>query len=77
MIGAAAGMLILQLGDVRSAVMFIFIYSLISELAETFTRGGRSFFTDVTALIMAVLCGLAMYLEMYFERKKKEKNLEI
>lgn len=76
-IGAAAGMLILQLGDVRSAVIFIFIYSFISELAETFTRGGRSFFTDVTALIMAVLCGLAMYLEMYFERKKKEKNLEI
>lgn len=76
-IGAAAGMLILQLGDVRSAVMFIFAYSLVSQLAETFTRGGRSFFTDVTALIMAVLCGLAMYLEMYSERKKKEKNMEI
>ena len=76
-IGAAAGMLILQLGDVRSAVMFIFAYSLVSQLAERFTRGGRSFFTDVTALIMAVLCGLAMYLEMYSERKKKEKNMEI
>lgn len=74
-IGAAAGMLILQLGDVRSAVMFIFVYSFVSELAETFTRGGRSFFTDVTALIVSVLCGFSMYLEMYAERKKREKDL--
>lgn len=76
-IGAAAGILILQLGDMRSAAAYLFMYSLTSELCEAFTTGGRSFGTDLAAPGMAVLCCLSMFLEMYEEKKKKKKEQEI
>lgn len=76
-IGAAAGILILQLGDMRSAAAFLFIYSLTSEFCEAFTVGGRSFGTDIAAPGMAVLCCISMFIEMYEEKKKKKKEREI
>ena len=75
-IGAAAGILILQLGDMRSAAAFLFIYSLTLEFCEAFTVGGRSFGTDIAAPGMAVLCCLSMFIEMYEEKKKKKKERE-
>ena len=75
-IGAAAGILILQHGDMRSAAAYLFIYSAASELAEAFTTGGRSFGTDIAAPAMAILCCLSMFLEMYEEKKKKQKERE-
>lgn len=76
-IGTAAGILIIHLGDMRSAAAFLFIYSLTSEFFEAFTSGGRSFGTDIAAPAMAVLCCLAMFIEMYEEKKKKKKEREI
>lgn len=74
-IGAAAGVLILQLGDMRSAVAFLFIFGVTAELAEAFTVGGRNFGTDIAAPAMAVLCCIDMFLEMYAEKKKRKQNL--
>lgn len=76
-IGAAAGVLIIRLGDMRSAVSFLFINSLTAELCEAVTKGYRSFGTDLAAAGMAVLCILTMFLEMHEEKKKKEKELNI
>ncbi|MGN0638809.1 MAG: hypothetical protein ACI4J0_10595 [Huintestinicola sp.] len=76
-IGIAAGILILQLGDMRSAAAFLFIYSLTAELSEAFTTGGRSFGTDIAAPAMAALCCLSMFIEMYEEKKKRKKEQEI
>lgn len=73
-IGIAAGVLIIRLGDMRAAVSFLFIYSLTSEFCEAVTAGGRSFGTDLAAPAMAVLCVLTMFIEMYEEKKKKEKE---
>lgn len=76
-IGIAAGVLIIRLGDMRSAVSFLFIYSLTSELCEAVTMGSRSFGTDIAAPAMAVLCVLTMFIEMHEEKKKKEKERNI
>lgn len=73
-IGIAAGVLIIRLGDMRSAVSFLFIYRLTAELCEGVTAGGRSFGTDLAAPALAVLCVLALFIEMYEEKKKKEKE---
>lgn len=73
-IGIGAGMLILGLGDMRSAVAFLFIHQVMSGIAEAFTSGGRSFETDMGAPIMAVLCAVSMYLELRREREQKKKS---
>lgn len=76
-IGTAAGILIIQLGDMRSAASYLFIYSLTTEFCRAFSSGGKSFGTDIAAPAMAVLCCLTMFIEMYEEKKKKEKEREI
>ena len=74
-IGIAAGMLIIGIGDMRSAASFLFIHQIMSQLCEAFTAGGRSFETDLGAPIMAVLCAFSMFLEIRREKKEKKEFL--
>lgn len=76
-LGVAAGMLEIAVGDMRSAAAFLFIYQLMSRICSAFTSGGRSFETDMAAPIMAVLCAAAMYFDMRKEKKEKERSFNI
>lgn len=75
-IGIAAGMLILGMGDMCAAAGFLFIHQLMSQIFEAFTYGGRSFETDMGAPIMAILCAVSVFLEMRREKKEKKKFLQ-
>ncbi|MBQ5332390.1 MAG: hypothetical protein J6K92_03905 [Oscillospiraceae bacterium] len=74
-IGTAAGMLILGMGDMRSAAAFLFAHQVMSQVCEAFTTGGKNFETDLGAPIMAVLCAFSMFLEIRREKKEKKEFL--
>ncbi|MCI7767744.1 MAG: hypothetical protein MSJ26_07195 [Oscillospiraceae bacterium] len=75
-IGIAAGMLILGMGDMCAAAAFLFIHQLMSGICEAFTYGGRNFETDMGAPIMAILCAVSVFLEIRREKKEKKKFLQ-
>lgn len=73
-IGAGAGMLIVGLGDMRSAAAYLFIFCITKSFADDFIVGGNDFFTDLAAPVMSVLCGISMYLELRRDREQKKKS---